>query len=73
VRAHSKELLQDHLRKRHSVTKLVALVFTAKYRGKIFVGVIIDQMRGIWTCLCEVGVWAYWMLNLFPPKLSNQC
>ncbi|TOD41225.1 IS200/IS605 family transposase, partial [Vibrio parahaemolyticus] len=39
--AHNKELLQDYLRKRHSVSKLVVhLVFTTKYRRKLFTGVM---------------------------------
>jgi len=43
---HHKELLSDYLRKRHSVTKLVVhLVFTTKYRRKLFDGFMIEQLR----------------------------
>jgi len=50
VSAHNKELLQDYLRKRHSVSKLVVhLVFTTKYRRKLFTGVMIEQLREAFT------------------------
>ncbi|MGL4735269.1 MAG: IS200/IS605 family transposase [Enterovibrio sp.] len=46
VSEHSKELLQNYLRKRHSVSKLVVhLVFTTKYRRKIFSAVMLEQLR----------------------------
>ncbi|ELO1828367.1 IS200/IS605 family transposase [Vibrio cholerae] len=51
--AHRKELLQDYLRKRHSVSKLVVhLVFTTKYRRKIFSGVMIEQLREAFESAC---------------------
>ncbi len=43
---HNKDLLKGYLRKRHSVTKLVVhLVFTTKYRRKLFDGYMIQQLR----------------------------
>lgn len=51
--AHNKELLQDYLRKRHSVSKLVVhLVFTTKYRRKIFSGVMIEQLKEAFESAC---------------------
>ncbi|EJG1872094.1 IS200/IS605 family transposase [Vibrio parahaemolyticus] len=51
--AHNKELLQDYLRKRHSVSKLVVhLVFTTKYRRKLFTGVMIEQLREVFESAC---------------------
>ncbi|WP_237385136.1 IS200/IS605 family transposase [Xenorhabdus sp. Sc-CR9] len=51
--AHNKELLQDYLRKRHSVSKLVVhLVFTTKYRRKIFTGVMIEQLKEAFESAC---------------------
>ena len=51
--AHNQELLQDHLRKRHSVSKLVVhLVFTTKYRRKLFTGVMIEQLREAFESAC---------------------
>ncbi|MDE1240519.1 IS200/IS605 family transposase [Vibrio aestuarianus] len=51
--AHNKELLQDYLRKRHSVSKLVVhLVFTTKYRRKLFTGVMIEQLREAFESAC---------------------
>ena len=53
VSEHNKELLQDYLRKRHSVSKLVVhLVFTTKYRRKLFTGVMIDQLREAFESAC---------------------
>jgi len=53
VSAHNKELLQDYLRKRHSVSKLVVhLVFTTKYRRKLFTGVMIEQLREAFESAC---------------------
>lgn len=50
---HNKELLKDYLRKRHSVSKLVVhLVFTTKYRRKIFTGVMIEQLREAFESAC---------------------
>ncbi|MDP2503917.1 transposase [Vibrio splendidus] len=50
---HNKELLQDYLRKRHSVSKLVVhLVFTTKYRRKLFTGVMIEQLREAFESAC---------------------
>lgn len=52
--AHDKALLQDYLRKRHSVSKLVVhLVFTTKYRRKLLTGVMIEQLRGALESACE--------------------
>ena len=51
--AHNKGLLQDYLRKRHSVSKLVVhLVFTTKYRRKLFTGVMIEQLREAFESAC---------------------
>ena len=51
--AHNKELLQDYLRKRHSVSKLVVhLVFTTKYRRQLFTGVMIEQLREAFESAC---------------------
>jgi putative transposase len=53
VSAYNKELLQDYLRKRHSVSKLVVhLVFTTKYRRKLFTGVMIEQLREAFESAC---------------------
>lgn len=52
--AHDKALLQDYLRKRHSISKLVVhLVFTTKYRRKLLTGVMIEQLRGALESACE--------------------
>ena len=52
--AHNKALLSDYLRKRHSVTKLVAhLIFTTKYRRKLFDGYMIEQLREAFDSACE--------------------
>jgi len=54
VSAHNKELLQDYLRKRHSVSKLVVhLVFSTKYRRKLLTGVMIEQLREAIESSCE--------------------
>ena len=46
--------LSDYLRKRHSVTKLVVhLVFTTKYRRKLFDGYMIGQLREAFESACE--------------------
>nr|WP_272902948.1 IS200/IS605 family transposase [Xenorhabdus sp. Sc-CR9] len=46
-------MLQDYLRKRHSVSKLVVhLVFTTKYRRKIFTGVMIEQLKEAFESAC---------------------
>ncbi|MEC7941267.1 MAG: IS200/IS605 family transposase [Pseudomonadota bacterium] len=51
--AHNKELLQDYLRKRHSVSKLVVhLVFTTKCRRKLFTGIMIEQLREAFESAC---------------------
>ena len=45
--------LDDYLRKRHSVSKLVVhLVFTTKYRRKLFTGVMIEQLREALESAC---------------------
>ncbi len=52
--AHNKDLLKGYLRKRHSVTKLVVhLVFTTKYRRKLFDGYMIQQLRESFESACE--------------------
>lgn len=54
VSEHHKELLSDYLRKRHSVTKLVVhLVFTTKYRRKLFDGYMIEQLREAFRSACQ--------------------
>lgn len=51
---HNKNLLSGYLRKRHSVTKLVVhLVFTTKYRRKLFDGYMIGQLREAFESACE--------------------
>ncbi|WP_417583321.1 IS200/IS605 family transposase [Nitrincola sp.] len=46
--------LSDYLRKRHSVTKLVVhLIFTTKYRRKLFDGYMIGQLREAFESACE--------------------
>lgn len=51
---HKKELLSDYLQKRHSVTKLIVhLVFTTKYRRKLFDGYMIEQLREVFESACE--------------------
>ena len=53
VSVHNKESLQDYLRKRHSVSKLIVhLVFTTKYRRKLFTGVMIEQLREAFESAC---------------------
>ena len=48
------DLLKGYLRRRHSVTKLVVhLVFTTKYRRKLFDGYMIQQLRGAFESACE--------------------
>ncbi len=45
--------LDGYLRKRHSVSKLVVhLVFTTKYRRKLFTGVMIEQLREAFESAC---------------------
>ncbi|QKJ49369.1 IS200/IS605 family transposase [Proteus vulgaris] len=44
--SHHEDLLEGYLRKRHSVSKLVVhLIFTTKYRRKLFDGRMIEQLR----------------------------
>lgn len=53
VSDHNKELLNGYLRKRHSVSKLVVhLVFTTKYRRKLFDGYMIQQLRDSFESAC---------------------
>jgi|TARA_B100001059_G_C17758861_1_gene541600 putative transposase len=53
VSAHTEELLKGYLRKRHSVSKLVVhLVFTTKYRRKLFTGLMIEQLREAFESAC---------------------
>lgn len=52
--AHSKELLNGYLKKRHSVSKLVVhLVFTTKYRKKLIDGYMIGQLNEAFKSACE--------------------
>lgn len=54
VSIHNKELLSDFQRKRHSVSKLVVhLVFTTKYRRKLFDGYMIQQLREAFLSACN--------------------
>ena len=54
VSKHHKGLLSGYLRKRHSVSKLVVqLVFTTKYRRKLFNGVMIEQLRDAFKSSCD--------------------
>ena len=51
---HHESLLKDYLRRRHSVTKLVVhLVFTTKYRRKLFDGYMIEQLKESFGSACE--------------------
>ena len=53
VSAQNKDFLKDYLRRRHSVTKLVVhLVFTTKYRRKLFDGYMIQQLRDAFESAC---------------------
>lgn len=53
VSMHGKELLGDYLKRRHSVSKLVVhLVFTTKYRRKLFDGYMIQQLRDAFESAC---------------------
>lgn len=46
--------LNGYLRKRHSVTRLVVhLIFTTKYRRKLFDGYMIGQLREAFESACE--------------------
>jgi len=46
--------LTKYLKRRHSVTKLVAhLIFTTKYRKKLLSGQMIEQLRDILSQACE--------------------
>lgn len=52
--AQQNDLLKGYLRKRHSVSKLVVhLVFTTKYRRKLFTGEMIEQLRKAFQSACE--------------------
>lgn len=45
---------EDYRRGRHSVTRLVVhLVFTTKYRRKVFDGYMIEQLREAFESACE--------------------
>lgn len=49
----SKAILFGYLRKRHSVSKLVVhLVFTTKYRRKLFDAIMIGQLREAFESAC---------------------
>ena len=77
----SNDLLKDYLRRRHSVTKLVVhLVFTTKYRRKLFDGYMIQQLRDAFESACEkleceiLGIDGesdhVHLLVAYPPKLA---
>ena len=54
VSVHQENLLKDYLRRRHSVTKLVVhLVFTTKYRRRLFDGYMIKQLKESFESACE--------------------
>lgn len=54
VSVHNKNILNDYMRRRHSVTKLVVhLVFTTKYRRKLLDGYMIEQLREAFLSSCE--------------------
>ena len=54
VSVQQENLLNDYLRRRHSVTKLVVhLVFTTKYRRKLFDGCMIHQLKESFESACE--------------------
>lgn len=54
VSVQDKKRLNDYLRRRHSVTKLVVhLVFTTKYRRKLLNGDMIEQLRKAFLSACE--------------------
>lgn len=78
---HNNELLSGYLRRRHSVTKLVVhLIFTTKYRRKLFDGYMIDQLRESFESACERlecelvemdgDVDHVHLLVAYPPKLA---
>lgn len=53
VNAFDNGQLDGYLRKRHSFSKLVVhLVFTTKYRRKLFTGIMIDQLREAFESAC---------------------
>ncbi|OED45156.1 transposase [Endozoicomonas sp. (ex Bugula neritina AB1)] len=79
--AHNKDLLKGYLHKRHSVTKLVVhLVFTTKYRRKLFDGYMIQQLRESFESACEKLECQLFemdsekdhvhLLTAYPPKLA---
>ena len=78
---HNNELLSGYLRRRHSVTKLVVhLIFTTKYRRRLFDGYMIDQLREAFESACERlecelvemdgDVDHVHLLVAYPPKLA---
>lgn len=78
---HKKELLQDYLKKRHSVSKLlVHLVFTTRFRRKLFTDAMMEQLRDAFGSACsklecqlvEMDGEAdhVHLLVLYPPKLA---
>ena len=77
----SEAILFGYLRKRHSVSKLVVhLVFTTKYRRKLFDAIMIGQLREAFESACvklecdllEMNGEAdhVHLLIAFPPKLA---
>lgn len=73
--------LNGYLKKRHSVSKLVVhLVFTTKYRRKLFTGIMIEQLREAFESACvklECELMEMdgeqdhvHLLIAYPPKLS---
>ncbi|EPR4699853.1 IS200/IS605 family transposase, partial [Escherichia coli] len=75
------ESLEGFLRKRHSVSKLVVhLIFTTKYRRKLFDGCMIEQLREAFCSAaakleCEIlemdgEADHVHLLVAYPPKLA---
>lgn len=79
--AHAKDEFRDYHKSRHSVSKMVAhLIFTTRYRRKIFDGDMIETLRGSFESACEkleckiLGADGeadhFHLLIEYPPKLS---
>jgi len=53
VSTQEKDVFFDYVKKRHSISKLhVHLIFTTKYRKKIFTDVMIQQLRDAFNSAC---------------------
>lgn len=77
----SKSDLNSYLKKRHSVSKLqVHLIFTTKYRRKLFDGYRVDQLKDSFISACDKLECEiiemngesdhFHLLIAYPPKLS---